>query len=110
LYDGALRYRRGAIHIGTLILQTTSRREEVPAMAWKTCEVTWAGPTEQGSIYIALKATDGSFERWFQAFPGMQKEMLATALCALSCGLRVDAALPDNLQEYSVCERLYVHH
>lgn len=80
-------------------------------MAWRTCEVTWAGPTEQGLIFIALKATDGSFGggRWFQAFPGMQKEMLATALCALSSNLLVDAALRDDLQEYSVCERLYVH-
>ncbi|MBR1279769.1 hypothetical protein [Bradyrhizobium sp. AUGA SZCCT0283] len=80
-------------------------------MAWKTCEVTWAGPIEQGTIFIALKATDGSlgWGRWFQAFPGMQKEMLATALCALSCNLLVDAALQDNLQEYSVCERLYAH-
>jgi hypothetical protein len=77
-------------------------------MAWKTCEVTWAGPTETGGIFIALKATDGSFERWFQAFPGMQKEMLATALCAMSTGMRVEAALPDSLQEYGVIERLYV--
>jgi hypothetical protein len=80
-------------------------------MAWKTCEVEWAGPTEAGEIYIALKATDGSlgWGRWFQAFPGMQKEMLATALCSLSTGLPVDAALRDDLQEYSVCERLYIH-
>jgi hypothetical protein len=57
---------------------------------------------------MALKAIDGSFERWFQAFPAMQKEMLATALCAMSTGMRVEAALPDSLQEYSVIERLYV--
>jgi hypothetical protein len=77
-------------------------------MAWKTCEVTWAGPIEQGTIFIALKAIDGSFERWFQAFPSMQNEMLATALSAMSSGMRVEAALPDNLQEYSQIERLYV--
>jgi hypothetical protein len=81
-------------------------------MAWKRCDVEWAGPIEAGTIYIALKADDGSLGggRWFQAFPGMQKEMLATALCALSTGLRVEAALRDDLQEYSVCERLYIHH
>jgi hypothetical protein len=85
--------------------------EEVPAMAWKTCEVQQAGPIENGTIQIALKATDGSFGsgRWFVAFPGMQKEMLATALCAISTGMPVDAALPDNLQEGSQIERLYIH-
>jgi hypothetical protein len=79
-------------------------------MAWKTCEVTWAGPTESGGIFIALKAIDGSFQsgRWFQAHPIVQKEMLATALCAMSNKMRVEAALPDNLQEYGVIERLYV--
>jgi hypothetical protein len=82
-------------------------------MAWRfNCEVTWAGPAENGGINIALKAIDDSgaveFERWFKAFPSMQKEMLATALCAMSTGKRVAAALPDSLQEDSVIERLYI--
>ena len=77
-------------------------------MAWKTCEVTWAGPIENGTIYLALKAIDGAFERWFQAHPAVQKEMLATALMSMSSGMRVEAALPDDFAELSKCERLYV--
>jgi hypothetical protein len=80
-------------------------------MVWRTCEVTRAGPIETGAIFIALKAVDNlnpPFWRWFQAFPGMHKEMLATALCAMSTGMRVEAGLPDSLQEESVIERLYL--
>ncbi|HVR57249.1 MAG TPA: hypothetical protein VMT72_10525 [Pseudolabrys sp.] len=62
---------------------------------------------------MALKTVDNlqpPFERWFQAHPSVQKEMLATALCSMSNGMRVDAALPDSFQpEDGVIERLYVH-
>jgi hypothetical protein len=82
-------------------------------MVWKVCEVTAAGPIENGSVYIALKGINETtgvveFENWFRAFPSMQKEMLATALCALSTGKRVLAGLPDNLAPESVIERLYL--
>jgi len=76
-------------------------------MPWKTCEVTWAGPTEAGEIVIALRAIDNSFESWFKAHPTVQKEMLATALCSMSNGLAVEAGL-SSFQEYSLIERLYV--
>jgi hypothetical protein len=77
-------------------------------MAWATCEVTQGGPIEDGRIFLALKAIDGSFERWFQANPTVQKEMLATALMSMSSGMRVAAALPDDLHEWGMCDRLYV--
>ena len=82
-------------------------------MAWRTCEVTQAGPIETGGIFIELKTVDGlphPFQRWFQAHPSVQKEMLATALCSMSNGMRVDAALPDSLEPADgPIERLYVH-
>mgnify|MGYP001820023714 FL=1 len=76
-------------------------------MPWFTCTVTKAGPAENGVIYIALRATDGSFNNWFQAVPNMEKEMLATALAAISGGKVVDANLTDSAA-YSTVNRLYV--
>jgi hypothetical protein len=86
-------------------------------MAWRVCEVTRAGPIETGAVIIALRAVDENtgmptdppeFERYFYAFPSMQKEMLATALSAMSTGMLVMAGLPDSLAEESVIERLYL--
>lgn len=78
-------------------------------MPWLDCEVTATGPREDGAVFIGLKAIDGSLDggRWFKAFPGMQKEMLATALCAMGTGMLVRAGLSD-LTESSVIERLYI--
>ena len=76
-------------------------------MPWFTCTVPKAGPAENGVIYIALRATDGSFYHWFQAVPNMEKEMLATALVAISGGKLVDCLLTDSVA-YSTINRLYV--
>jgi len=77
-------------------------------MAWATCDVNWCGPIEDGRIYLLLREIGGSFERWFQANPTVQKEMLATALMSMSSGMRCDAALPDGFGEWGMCDRLYV--
>jgi hypothetical protein len=66
-----------------------------------------AGPAEDGTIYIALRATDGSFNNWFSAVPAMKKEMLATALSAMSMGKGVTASVTATTP-YSVINRLYV--
>jgi hypothetical protein len=77
-------------------------------MAWRTCNVFWAGPIEDGSILLRLQAIDGSFDKWFRANPTVRKEMLAAALMSMSSGMRVEAALPDDLHEEGTCDRLYV--
>ena len=52
-------------------------------MPWVECNVTRAGPAENGTIYIALRAKNNSFHNWFVAVPAMEREMLATALTAI---------------------------
>jgi hypothetical protein len=81
-------------------------RKEVK-MPWVNCEVTKAGPAENGIIYIGLRARDGSFHHWFQAFNQMEKEMLATALAAISGNKYVQVFLTDTVP-YSTINRLYI--
>ncbi|WP_170330235.1 hypothetical protein [Ruegeria arenilitoris] len=76
-------------------------------MPWKTCEVTAAGPAENGVIYISLRATDGSFHHWFNANATYEREMLATALTAISATKTVWALLTAT-SAYSTINRLYV--
>ena len=77
-------------------------------MPWfNDVEVRRVGPAENGVIYIALRAADGSFNHWFQAVPAMKKEMLATALAAMSMGKCVTTFLTGTAP-YSEIRRLYV--
>lgn len=75
---------------------------------WIVGTVRRAGPAENGTIYVALSDNDGAFgSTWFRAEPAVDKEMLATALTAISAGKNVTARLSD-VAAYSVLERLYV--
>lgn len=74
---------------------------------WAECKVNRAGPAENGVIYIHLREKDGAFNFWFQAVPGMKKEMLATALAALNMQTNVVANL-EATTAYSQINRLYV--
>lgn len=77
-------------------------------MPWlSNATVTKAGPAENGVIYIALKPSDGSWHRWFEANPAIEKEMLAAALTAVGTGKKVQVAVTDVTQ-YSTINRLYV--
>ncbi len=76
-------------------------------MAWAECNVTRAGPAENGTVYIALRAKDNSFHNWFVAVPAMEREMLATALTAISTGRDVTASVSATAA-YSTLNRLYV--
>lgn len=76
-------------------------------MPWTVCTVNRAGPAENNIIYIHLRATNGSFSAWFSAVDNMKKEMLATALTAITTGKSVDAFLTDTTA-YSTINRLYV--
>ena len=72
---------------------------------WFQCRVVKAGPANDSKIYIRL-ATSG-WERWFFAIEAFEKEMLATALTAISTGYDVDALL-ETTDEYGRINRLYV--
>ena len=76
-------------------------------MPWVECNVTRAGPAENGTIYIALRAKDNSFHDWFVAVPAMEREMLATALTAISGNRDVTTHLSATTG-YSTINRLYV--
>lgn len=77
-------------------------------MPWFTCEVTRAGPAEDGSVFVGLRDVDGSFpSRWFVADASVHKEMLATALAAVTANKRVTTLLVDTA-EYSAVSRLYL--
>src|SRR6266850_4716857 len=74
---------------------------------WFRCRVTKAGPAEDNKIYIRLAEKQGSWERWFSAIDAFKKEMLATALTAISTGNEVDVSL-ETIDEYGRIMRLYV--
>lgn len=74
---------------------------------WFDCEVQKAGPAEDGTIFIWLRHTGGAFNCWFSATPTMKREMLATALAALS-GRKVVNVYLTSTDEYSVINRMYV--
>lgn len=76
-------------------------------MPWVECSVTRAGPAENGTVYIALRAKDNSFHNWFVAVPAVEREMLATALTAISTGRDVTTSLTAT-SAYSTVNRLYV--
>ena len=78
------------------VLSTESLRAESNASpgGWFTCEVGAAGPAEDGNIYIQLRDVGGAFSlQWYFAVSNERKEMLATALAAITSGFRVAAYL-----------------
>lgn len=76
-------------------------------MPWVNCKVTRAGPAENGTIYIALRANDGSFHDWFRAVSPMEREMLAVALSAINSERDVTTYLTGTTA-YSTINRLYI--
>ena len=76
---------------------------------WVTSEVVRAGAAEDGTIYIRLRPLGGQFpgSRWFVAANQVKREMLATALTAITTQLRVNANL-EARDEYKTLYRLYV--
>jgi PASTA domain len=74
---------------------------------WVRCRVMRAGPADDSKIYIRLAEKQGAWERWFSAIEAFEKEMLATALTAISTGNEVEVLL-ETLDEYGRIMRLYV--
>ena len=77
---------------------------------WVNCKVTSTGPAEDGTVFIGLRSINANppFSAWFVAVESQKKEMLATALTAISTGNTVSTLLTDSKQ-YSTINRLYVN-
>ncbi|MGI9598201.1 MAG: hypothetical protein ACR2QK_18705 [Acidimicrobiales bacterium] len=69
--------------------------------------VTKAGPAENGVIYVALKPADDSWHRWFQAHSSFEREILASALTAVSGSKKAQVRLTST-NSYGTIERFYV--
>jgi hypothetical protein len=82
---------------------------------WVNSEVVRAGAADQnatggveGTIFIMLRPLGGEFpSRWFVAATPVKREMLATALTAITTQLRVNANI-EARDQYSTLHRLYV--
>jgi hypothetical protein len=76
---------------------------------WVTSEVVRTGAAEDGTVFVRLRPLGGEFpgSRWFPAAQAVKKEILATALTAITTQLHVNARLVE-LDEYSTLNRLYV--
>lgn len=85
------------------------REEPAPsAGGWFTCEVGAAGPAEDGTIYVLLKDVGGAFPyQWYYAIVNERKEMLATALAAITSGIKVTVYLVSK-DPYSQINRMYI--
>jgi hypothetical protein len=74
---------------------------------WFTCNVNMTGPAEDGKIYVHLREVNGVFDSWYVAAAAAKKEILATALTAISASLRVTAFITTK-DAYGTLNRLYV--
>ena len=90
-----MRLASRAIAVGLLTLVSFSPVQAAPQ--WFTAEVLATGIASNGSVTILLVDTAGAFEaKWFLSEATIRKELLATALTALSADLTVFAFLdPD---------------
>ena len=73
------------------------------------CQITHAGPTVSGQTEIKLKPTDpsGAFpENFFVSSPKVSREVLATALAAITSNRVVFCEIPNETTAYSVLTRI----
>lgn len=80
------------------------------AGGWYNCEVKMAGAAAGPNTYISLSHASSTPEftgRWFTANSGEQKEMLATALAAMSSNVLVKAYL-SSPAAYSTISSMYM--
>jgi hypothetical protein len=81
--------------------------DEAAPGGWFDCNVNYCGPAENGVIYIHLRERGNAFDRWYQAYDTMKRDMLATALTAISTGLPVTVYITTT-DEYGILNRLYI--
>jgi hypothetical protein len=79
---------------------------QAPAGGWFDCEVTSAG-AGWGTIYIHLRELNGEFDGWYQPSAVLLRDMLTTALTAISSERRVQVHLATT-DEYGEIQALYL--
>ena len=82
----------------------------VHAGAWYTCTVNMAGAGWGTNCYIKLSdtaATPAFENRWFVALSSQKKEMLATALTAMTNNMNVWVHI-DSPNAYSIIRAMYL--
>lgn len=79
----------------------------VAAGGWFSCTVNMAGPGENGNMYVHLREVSGQFDSWYIAAAAVKKEILATALTAISASLKVSAFVTTT-DQYGTLNRLFV--
>ena len=80
------------------------------AGGWYTCTVNMAGAGWGTHCYIKLSdtaATPAFENRWFVALDSQKKEMLATALTAMTNGMQVWVNLSSS-RAYSIIRAMYL--
>jgi hypothetical protein len=71
------------------------------------CNVDLAGSRGDGSVAIFLRERNGAFARWYEASDPAKREMLATALTAISTSQPVSAYLTTT-DEHGTIIQLFV--
>jgi hypothetical protein len=66
------------------------------------CQIRRAGITPEGWAQLDLKDQAGSFDwSWFLSKPEISREVLATALVAVSCDKLVNVQIEDPVQPWA---------
>ena len=92
-----------------VITGTYFATESDAAEQWYSCYVENVGPAF-GRVYIALTDTSSSFQqKWFLAPTGQEKEMLATALTAISNEKVVSVYTDLSISPYPTILAIYMN-
>lgn len=75
-------------------------------------DVALAGSADDGNVWLLLKGAGGFFdERWFVAPQGsIRKEILATALAAITAGQKVFVDIQDPTENKPINSMYLTHH
>jgi hypothetical protein len=87
--------------------QPLAAAAQAAAGGWFSCNVNMTGPGENGDIYVHLREVSGRFDQWYVAAAAVKKEILATALTAISASLHVSCYLTTT-DQYGTINRLFV--
>ena len=77
--------------------------------AWFTCEVTAAGNSSDGTLWVQLTDVSGAFTtKWFIGTSAIEKEMLATALTAMTADMQVLVNTDPDDGTFPLLNNLYL--
>jgi hypothetical protein len=90
-------------------MDTPQKGEAPMAAQFVICQVSQTGPSENGEVYVNLTEKGGAFQnRWFIATPSKRREILATALAAITTGFNVNVGLDSPAADSSQIHDMYI--